>query len=115
MVGRISVPEWECGHIKLFSQRYMNRFASDTIRTPKLVTMAWRKEGLNGLLQAASAKLPIMDRAAKPLRIGLGGCRRCLLVARIQGNSENMHASVLLLPILAGVTGDTELLADELF
>jgi hypothetical protein len=81
----------------------------------RLMTMGWRKEGLNGLLQGASAELPIMDRAAEPPRIGLGSCRRRLLVARIQRNSEEMHASILLLPIFAGVTGDTELLADKLF
>ena len=84
------------------------------LSVPRLMTMDWRKEGLNGLPQGASAELPIMDRAAEPPRIGLGSCRRRLLVARIQRNSEEMHASILLLPIFAGVTGDTEVLADKL-
>ena len=38
----------------------------------RLMTMGWRKEGLNGLLQVASAKLPTLDRAFEPLRVGLG-------------------------------------------
>jgi len=40
-----------------------------------LVTMRWRKEGLNGFLQVASAEPPILDCAYEPLRVGLGIAR----------------------------------------
>ena len=37
-----------------------------------LMAMGWRKEGLNGFLQVASAELPILDRAYEPLSVGVG-------------------------------------------